>query len=263
MTDCLTQPRAAAWVLGLAVGWLAAAGADAAYLVLQGGARVEGRDVRRDARGDYVIETEAGSRTYRAAQVVFAEADKPAGYDQAIAEYNAGRADQAVTALTEIARRNRGLGWDDRAQAAIARIRGSQARFPEVVQAGEAISPAFLAAQPDVQFLYWRALLETGAYTKLTGLLDPVIRAGDRSPAARALVLRGDANRRQRLLEAAALDYLRTVTLFKAVKDVQPEALFKAGETLEEMRHAKAKEMFERLIQEYPESEYAQRARAR
>jgi hypothetical protein len=38
---------------------------------------------------------------------------------------------------------------------------------------------------------------------------------------------------------------------------VQPEALFKAAEILEEMRDPRADEMKKKLVQEYKDSEYA------
>jgi len=81
--------------------------------------------------------------------------------------------------------------------------------------------------------------------------------------AARAQIRRGDVKMKRRQFEPAALDYLRTVALFKAEKDVQPEALYKAGLVLEELRHAKARHMFDRLIKEYPESAYARKAQNR
>ena len=82
-----------------------------------------------------------------------------------------------------------------------------------------------------------------------------------RDLAARAQVLRGDLKRKRRQLEPAVQDYLRTVILFENIRDVQPEALYKAGETLEELRDARAKDLFARLQREYPDSKYAARAR--
>ena len=84
-----------------------------------------------------------------------------------------------------------------------------------------------------------------------------------RKQMARALPQHWDVSLSYAKNGLEALDYLRTVTLYKAVREVQPEALYKAGLTLEEMRHAKAQDLFDTLIEEYPQSEYAQQARNR
>jgi TolA-binding protein len=67
----------------------------------------------------------------------------------------------------------------------------------------------------------------------------------------------------QNRLEDAVLDYLRTAILFKAQEDVQPEAVFKAAQTLEKLRDQRAKDFYKRVVQDYPGSAYAAQARAK
>lgn len=44
---------------------------------------------------------------------------------------------------------------------------------------------------------------------------------------------------------------------------MQPEALYKAARVLEELHHDKAEDLMNRLINEYPESDYARKALSR
>ncbi|EFK97486.1 hypothetical protein LDC_0474, partial [sediment metagenome] len=68
---------------------------------------------------------------------------------------------------------------------------------------------------------------------------------------------RGNMNRQVGQKEAATLDYLRVVVLYENVKSVQPEALCKAAEMLEELRDARAETLRKKLVQEYKDSEWA------
>ena len=235
----------------------------AAYLILKKDERrIECSNIRLNAKNDYVVETKSGSQTYPASLVARAEADKPAGFEQAIAFEKSGDFASSISAFKEIAKKNRGLGWDDKAYASISRLYIRQNKYPEAVKALESMGKEMLR-QSDIQGIYWKALLESREFDTLSAQLDHAIKRGDRSLAARAQILRGDMNMKRRQLESAALDYLRTVALFKAEKNVQPEALYKAGLVLEELRHEKARDMFDQLIKEYPESTYAREAKNR
>ena len=60
-------------------------------------------------------------------------------------------------------------------------------------------------------------------------------------------------------LQTALIDgYLRTIVLFEQVKDVQPEALYKAVKCFEDLgQAAHADKMRKKLLAEYPQTAYA------
>ena len=101
----------------------------AAYLILKKDERrIECSSIRLNANNDYVIGTSSGSQTYPASLVARAEADKPVGFEEAITLATSGDFASSIAALKEIARKNRGLGWDDKANASIARLYIRQGR---------------------------------------------------------------------------------------------------------------------------------------
>jgi len=206
--------------------------ADAAFIELQGDRRVEGISVRRNVDGDYVLQTLNGSRTYKAAHVVRAEGTRPEEYDRAVGLAQDRRFEQAVPLLESIARRYKGLGWDDRANMMLAKIHTSEGNFQRAVAAFEAL-PNDIRARADVEPAYWRALMETDSFDQLEPLLSNAVRGASRDVAAQAQLMRGDLKMKRQQVEPAALDYLRTVILFDAVRSVQPEALYKAGKALQ------------------------------
>ena len=57
------------------------------------------------------------------------------------------------------------------------------------------------------------------------------------------------------------MDYLRVVLLYESEKDVQPEALFKTAEALKALRDPRAPEYSKKLVEQYPDSPYAQKAK--
>ena len=254
-------PRVAMPSLVLVAVLTGTVAAEAATLRLRDGRVLEGSDLRVNARGDYVITVGSSQRTYPAAQVAEAVADRPAAYDQAAQLAQAGRYDEALTLLGDTAARYARLGWDDQANYLAARIQARQGRFEEAETTFRKLSARF-REQPDVKLAAAQVQVETGAYAEAEKALDELIRSATRDLAARAQLLRGDLKRKRRQLQPAAEDYLRTVLLFENVRDLQPEALFKAADTLGELRDDRARELREELLRNYPDSDYAARARA-
>lgn len=230
-----------------------------AYLILNDQRQVDGTAVRVNAQGDYVIRTEVGERTFPAAQVLEAVGEKPAEFDRAVAALRAGQVEQAVPVLERIAQQNRRLGWDDEANTALGRafLRGQDPQ--RAAAALEKISEPFLSRRPDVRVALWDALIGAGRGAVVEPLLDEAIRGGDRALAAQAQIRRGDLKMSRRQVEEAAMDYLRTVILFESQRAAQPEALFKAGTALRELRDPRAARLFETLSKEYADSEFAAR----
>lgn len=233
--------------------------AQTAYLILRDQRQVDGTTVRVNAQGDYVIRTDVGERTFPAAQVLEAVGEKPAEFDRAVAALRAGQVEQAVPVLERIAQQQRRLGWDDEANAALgyAFLRGQDPQ--RAAAALEKVSQSFLTRRPDVRVALWDALIGAGRGAVVEPMLDAAVRDGDRALAAQAQIRRGDLKMSRRQVEEAAMDYLRTVILFDTQRAAQPEALFKAGMALRELRDPRAARLFETLSKEYADSEFAAR----
>jgi len=237
----------------------------AATVILSNGTRVEGTTIRASRNGDIILTTAAGQQTFPKGQYTKAIADKPPAFDQARTLAGQGKHDEAIALLEKIAVEYRFLEWDNNAMNAIAQIettRGNHAAAVEVYERLLRQAPE-LKEDANVQVAYRSALLSAKMFDKLMPVLDQVISKGSRSEAAKAQIMRGDVRMSQGQLDAAVMDYLRTAILFEAETTIQPEALFKAGEGLEQLRDPRAKDMYRKLVQNYPTSTFAQEARSK
>lgn len=217
------------------------------------------------------VEWRAGAQEYRVttpddtvlpfpkAQVDHLEIDKPAEYDKASQALAAKQPDVAIPILDELVTKYAMLVWDNEARKLLAVAYMAK---NEPKKAASALDDYFAnvpkAQVPaDVQLLYWNALLAADRASSLKKDLDEVVATGTREMAAAAQVMRGNMNKQAGQKELALLDYLRVVVLFENVKSVQPEALYRAAEMLDELRDARAEVLRKRLVQEYRDSEWA------
>lgn len=255
-----------AFGLLLAAGiWAAAGGADAAYVITIQGQRVDGTDIRAKSDGEIILTTPQGTRSFFQGQYLKAVADKPPEIDRAGQLIESKQFDEAAKLLEDVIVRYRFLDWDNQARAMLPRIYAKKGDFAGAIGAYEklfAMSPKS-KEDADLQWAYRQALLDAKQYDKLETQLAQVTASGARADAARAQIMRGDVKAAHGQLEAAALDYLRTVVLFASEKASQPEALLKAGDALEKLRDTRAKEMYRKVVNEYPASPQAAIARAK
>jgi len=240
-------------------------GIEAAVVILPNGTRVEGTDIRAQRNGDIVLTTPAGQRTFARGQYTKAIADKPAAFDQARALAQQGKHDEAIAMLEKIASDYRYLDWDNNALNAIAQIQSSRGNHKEAVDAYDRLvrqSPE-LRDDANFQWAYRSSLLSASMFDKLAPILDQLVSTGSRTDAARAQVMRGDMKLAQGQVEAGVMDYLRSAILYESEAAVQPEALLKAGQGLEQLRDPRAKEMYRKLVAKYPASPQAQEAKSK
>jgi TolA-binding protein len=253
-----------AWALALAAltcGSLA----QAAYVELPTGKRIDGTEIRATATGDIILTTPQGRMTFTKGQYVHAVADKPAEIDQAAQLMQSKQYDEAIKKLEDVVTRYRFLEWDNQARVLLPKIYFEKGDFASAVSAYDKLfaSSPKSREDADVMWSYRTTLLKAKAYDKLIQQLDEVIASGARGDAARAQIMRGDVQLAQGQLEPAALDYLRTMVLFKAESDYQAEAIFKAASVLEQLRDSRAKELYRQVVQEYPNSSFASAARGK
>jgi tetratricopeptide (TPR) repeat protein len=251
-------------LVAFVMGWSAAA-VHAAVVILPNGNRIEGTEIRAQRNGDIILTTAAGQRTFARGTYAKAMADKPAAFDQARSLAGQGKHDEAIAMLEKIAADFRYLDWDNNALIAVAQVQTSRGKHQEAVDVYERLLRQAPELKDDatLAWAYRGAMLQAGMHDKLTPLLDEAIAKGSRSDAARAQVMRGDIRLAQSQVEAAAMDYLRSAILFESEGTVQPEALFKAGEALSRLRDPRAKDMYRRLIEKYPQSTFASDAKTK
>ncbi|MGD9873090.1 MAG: hypothetical protein AB7T27_02355 [Kiritimatiellia bacterium] len=241
---------------------VAALSADAAYVILQGNRKLEGTGLRMKPNGDVVLTTAAGLQTIPKGQYLSVVADEPPEYNKGRQLAAAGKLDEAITLFEGIVANYKGLTWDAKAIAELSPLYLKKGEGAKAVTAYENMFAISAQSKTDPATLwgYREALLKAERYAKLEQDLNSVIATGSREDAARAQIMRGDMNAAQGRTEPAALDYLRTVVLYKAVKDIQPEALFKAAGALEALRDARAKDLYAEIVRDYAGSPYAAQA---
>lgn len=191
---------------------------------------------------------------------------QPAQIEPAVKLVQAGRYAQAMPVLEEIIREYSMLQWDAVAARWLAEAHLQQGNPGDAVKYCELV----IDQNPDAGVfgelprIYWKALLEAGREATLKQALTEAVQRGSRETAALAQVLRGDIAMKNENYREALLDgYLRTVTLFREIKAVQPEALYKAAKCFEELGQlAHSEKMRKKLLEEYPDDPYTEKIKS-
>jgi tetratricopeptide (TPR) repeat protein len=229
-------------------------------ITLTNGKTIDARSIQwRASEQSYRVETEEGIIPVPKAQVENLEIDKPADLDKATAMISARQYAQAIPILDEIVSKYNMLVWDNEARRlqGVAYLAQNDPKKAADALEGYVANAAKDEVALDVMTLYWTAMLKAGRTATLKKALDEAVVSNVRATAAAATLMRGNMSREASQREAALLDYLRVVILFDSVKQIQPEALFKAAEVLDELRDPRADVLKRRLTQEYKDSEYA------
>ncbi|HMP72437.1 MAG TPA: tetratricopeptide repeat protein [Kiritimatiellia bacterium] len=252
-------------LLAVLAAGLGASHASGQFVILPNGNRIDGTDIRSRPNGEVILTTPQGQRTFARGQYARAESARPAAMDRAAQLTQQGNHDEAIRLLEQVVNEHRFLTWDNNARVALARVhtaKGDHARAVTTYEELFRAAPEFLNESAAV-WGFRNALLEAKQFDRLGTELDQAVAGGSRTDAARAHVMRGDVKLAQGNVEGAVMDYLRSALLFEREAAVQPEALFKAGLGLERLRDPRAREMFQRVVQNHPNSPFAQQARAK
>lgn len=252
-------------VSALMAAMLSASVMAAPYVILTNGQRKEGVDIRKMSNGDVLLTMSDGNQfTYTPGQVRKAVADKPQYFDKAAAALRAGNADAAVAGLEKIVSDYRGLEWDVRAMPYLAQAYSAKGDYLKAERAFDKLfeqSPG-LKKNSDLNVAYAEVLLKAKKMSSLESHLSDMISSGDRKAAAFAQLMRGNIELQRQDYKAAAKDYLRTVYFFRNQTEVMPEATFKLAEALDKMRDKRAREWYQTVVDSYPGTEFASKARA-
>ncbi|MFA5688420.1 MAG: hypothetical protein WC959_04650 [Kiritimatiellales bacterium] len=232
----------------------------APYVINSAGTKIEGTAIKSSADGTVQLTTKNGQvLTFRAGGYQQAAADPPPEIAQVEAFARGGRLAEAAALLKSVKRDYVWLGWDRRASLMLARIELARENFAGAAAEYEelfAVQPQ-LKKSPAERTHYMQALLGAGRIPEVAAMVDEDIASGSRAAAARAQIIRGDMKFAAGQAEEALLDYLRTVILFREQTAVQPEAIYKTGVALKKLNDPRAPEFFNRVISEFPASEFA------
>ena len=230
-------------------------------LVTQDGKSFTGVIKWRASAHVYVISTGKIDLEFPPAQIKEMSIPEPAGYKEAVKAVQEGHPQQAIPVLERIAQDYAMLQWDEPAARSLAEAYLSSGDTAGALRACDKV----ISAKPDAAYagemapLYWQALLKSGKTSKLEDLLDQAVKTGAPEAAAFALIMRGDALTAKGDFKAALKDgYLRVVTLYRAVRGAQPEALFKAAKAFEQLNQpTRADTMRKQLLTEFGSSDWA------
>lgn len=196
------------------------------------------------------------------------EMDKPQKFALAESQLRNQQYDAAIMSLEGVIAEYQKLGWDMDAASRVADVYLRIKKDPKKASiALEKVIRGLPKSEisAETQLMYWSSLLAqgTGSAGTLKKELDEAIASGQRDLVAAAYVARGTLNHVNGQREAAVLDYLRVIVLFENVKGVQPEALYRAAQVLDELkdRGSRGDLLRKKLIDQYPDSPFADDAK--
>jgi tetratricopeptide (TPR) repeat protein len=232
--------------------------------------RFEGKIVYRAVANVYVVSQSRGSGAtvdveISPAQVKDLVIPEPPGLREAVKAVQDGKTAQAIPVMEAVSQKYAMLRWDDIAGRWLAEAYMKEGKAAETVRACDRVIAANKEAayKGEMAPLYWQALRKVQRTAKLEDLLDQAVKSGSAEAAAFALIVRGDLLTDKGDNKAALKDgYLRVVTLFRAVRTAQAEALFKAAKAFEQINQgSRAEEMRKRLLTDFGTSTWAQQVK--
>ena len=236
----------------------------APFVINSAGNQVTGSAIQSAPDGTILLTTLNGQTlTFRAGTYRQAFADKPKEMFQVEALVKQKNLIAVVEILRRVKEEYQFLGWDQRAGLMLARVCLPLKQFEDSAREYEelfAVQPSLMKNLKE-RSNYMQALLGSGRIAEVAKMIDEDIASGSREAAARAQVVRGDMKAAGGQYEEALLDYLRTAILFKAQKDVLPEATYKTAVALKKLNDPRAAEYFQKVMDEFPKSEFVEMAR--
>jgi tetratricopeptide (TPR) repeat protein len=250
-------------IASLCSGFVVSVNAQVVVYMKKGGETKKATDIKFSATTqEYMLTMDSVEISVPVADVDHVDLPKPKALDEAAKQIEAGKAADAIPALQKIAADYTMLTWDTTARelmiVAYAKAGDSAKAMATYKELARKAPGGRVSAQ--ARMTYWNLMLAAGQLNDVASELDDVIAKGSREEAASAQLTRANLRKSQNKTQDALLDYLRTALLFEDVPAVQPEALFKAAEMMDALRDPRAPDLRHRLVEKYPDSEYAKKA---
>ena len=243
-----------------------ASGPHVAMLIRKDGRRVSG-NVRYLASSRAYEVNRSGSNARQQVQASDVQRvvlkTQPAGLQAAIANVNRGNYAAAIPVLKKIRSDYEMFGPDVVAAQYLAKAYLAMGKVSEADRLCREVINLNPDAMNEAGFVsvYWDVLLKGKKYATLKKSLDQVIQTGSREISAIALVKRGDVLMAENKIKEALLDgYLRVVLMYRDIKSIQPEALYKAVKAHQKLgENTYAEKWRKLLLSGYPTSSYAKK----
>lgn len=179
---------------------------------------------------------------------------EPAGLKGAIAQVKGGTPSSAIPTLKKIIQGYTRLKWDEVATRYLAEAYLNSRDAAEARKVCEGV----ISHKPEAAYsgemapTYWSALIATDRAAKAEELMSRAIKTGDRRASAFALIRRGDLILKEGQTadfhKKALIDgFLRVATLYRDVKDAQPEACEKAAASFDKIGQSSRAESFRQM----------------
>lgn len=253
-----------AWLMAMGAAVLNAQAAP--YVILKNGQQKVGVQIRARADGTVtLIMSDGVSLQLTKDQYTRAVADKPEKIDAAVAAVAAKKYDEAIPVLKQVMTDLRFLEWDQVAGIQLARAYEAKGQGADAVSVYETLIRDYpaLETNPEFGWAYRNGLLAAKQFARLEPMLKKLIGEGPRTDAARALLMRGDIRAEENKMELAIRDYLRMIYFYERERDIMPAGLSRAANALSKLRDPRAKEKYQQLAQDYPQSPEAAAARGK
>ncbi|MBP5228028.1 MAG: tetratricopeptide repeat protein [Kiritimatiellae bacterium] len=263
MMTTMTMALAALFTAGAAMAQIQAT------IITPEGRRIEGSVRWKPGEKKYAV-TQKGKNVEMAmdpANVKDIEVARPNELVAAIDKVRQGDAASAIPMLEKVAKDYLMLKWDRVATRYLAEANLKDGNYEKAISVCETIirSDPKAAYLGDMAPCYWQALLKKGKTSTVEDLLAQAIKSGDRAASAYAQIMRGDVillggDTADNAKKALRDGYLRVITLYKAVRDAQPEALYKAAKCFDKLgQSSRADQMRTQLKSEFAASEWAKK----
>ena len=192
----------------------------------------------------------------------------PAGWDQAVANVEKGRAASSINYFAGIVKQYNHLQWDLRAARYLADAYLASGNADKALESCTAV----VRADPETAYkgelapIFWKVLVKLGKKDQLEKLLVKAAATGDRYSSGAALIGRGDlilaSGESAESIRSALVDgYLRVALMYtdgKIAEQLRPEALAKSAQCFEKIGQAgRADQMRGELKRLYPNSPWA------
>ena len=193
---------------------------------------------------------------------------EPAGWAQAVANVEKGRAASSVNYFAGIVKQYNHLQWDLRAARYLADAYLASGNADKALESCTAV----VRADPEAAYkgelapIFWKVLVKLGKKEQLEKLLGKAAASGDRYSSGAALIGRGDlilaSGESAESIRSALVDgYLRVALMYtdgKIAEQLRPEALAKSAQCFEKIGQAgRADAMRGDLKRLYPNSQWA------
>lgn len=207
-------------------------------------------EIKWQARNkQYVVSIKKGQTMvdmeFKLADVASLDIPKPAGYDKAVAQVEAGQGTAAIPTLTKIVADYRMLQWDKPAgrYLALAYLASDNAQKAYDVCTPIVNEDKSAAYTGDLAAAYWQAMLKLGKTQQLETLLKKAATSGDRMASAAALNMRGDIilftanDAPDKLREALRDGFLRVALMYQEPECARErqEAMLKAAQCFDKL----------------------------